>query len=204
MDDFSNLTDSKLVELCLARGSKDERPFAEIFHRHQGFVTRILFRYFSHEQDVEDLTQEVFFKAYRNLHQFEQRSSLKTWLFSIASNTAKNEFRLRSRRLVVAEESLQEMDEKLSNEAFSKPQHGVYQRENLQQAFSKLNPHEKEIFLLRDVEELSYEEIANRLGISISAAKMRVQRARLTMKRLYKESDHEKQSSNAGRNRIVY
>jgi RNA polymerase sigma-70 factor (ECF subfamily) len=83
MNEFSKLSDFDLVSLCIKFGSKDERPFIELFQRHTTYVNRILWRYFPSEQDVEDLTQEVFFKIYRNLAQFESRSTLKTWIFTI-------------------------------------------------------------------------------------------------------------------------
>lgn len=191
MNNFSHLTDTELVELCLVRSGKDERPFAEIFDRYHAFVVRVLYRYFSREQDVEDVAQEVFFKAYRNLEQYEGRSSLKTWLFSIAANTAKNELRKRSRRPAVIDQSLQEMDEFLPGEAESLPQHNIHQRQAFQQAFSQLSTQEQEILLLKDFEELTYEEIASQLNLSVSAAKMRVQRVRLAMKNHYQENAHE-------------
>ena len=190
MNDLSHLTDTELVSLCLARSSKDERPFSEIFHRYHTFVERVLFRYFSREQDVEDMAQEVFFKAYRSLEQFEGRSSLKTWLFSIAANTAKNELRKRSRRPAVVDQSLQEMEEVLPGEAESLSQHNIHQQQAFQQVFSQLSPQEQEILLLKDVEELTYEEIASQLNLSVSAAKMRVQRARLAIKNFYQEKNH--------------
>ncbi|MBL6961195.1 MAG: RNA polymerase sigma factor [Anaerolineales bacterium] len=195
MDDLSHLTDTELISLCLARSSKDERPFAEIFHRHHAIVARVIFRYFPHEQDVEDLAQEVFFKAYRSLEQYEGRSSLKTWLYSIATNTAKNELRKRSRRPVVVDQSLQEMEEVLPDEAEALPKHNIHQQQTFQQAFSQLSAPEQEILLLKDAEELTYEEIAGQLNLSVSAAKMRVQRARLAMKTYYQEKDHVQQSS---------
>jgi len=67
MDELDSLTDEELVALCLERGSKDDRPFAELFQRHYALVKRVAYRCFPHELDSEDLAQEVFFKAYRSL-----------------------------------------------------------------------------------------------------------------------------------------
>ena len=99
MIEYENLSDLDLIALCLKSGSRDERPFYELFQRQAPFINRILWRYFPSEQDVEDLAQEVFFKIYRSLNQFESRSSLKTWIFTITINTAKNELRKRNLRL---------------------------------------------------------------------------------------------------------
>ena len=191
MDTLSNLTDPELTALCLARSGKDERPFAELFRRHHLFVERALFRYFPREQDVEDLSQEVFFKAYRSLAQFEGRSSLKTWLFSIATNTAKNELRNRARRPNLSDKSLQDMGEFLFDHDQTQPQHLSHEQQVLQQAFSKLSMQEQEILLLKDVQEMTYEEISSQLNLSVSATKMRVQRARLAMKKQVQENEYE-------------
>ena len=191
MDDaLSSLTDQELVSLCIARSGKDERPFAELFRRHHLFVQRVLSRYFVREQDVEDLTQEVFLSAYRGLQQFEGRSSLKTWLFSIATNSAKNELRKRSRRPSIIEQALLEIEEQFPDFAETAPQQMIRQQA-FERAFSQLAPAEQQILQLKDIEELTYDEIASQLDLSVSAAKMRVQRARLAMKTFYQENTHE-------------
>ena len=192
MIDVSSLTDEELIALCLARGSKDERPITEIFHRHHAFVARVLFRYFPNEEDVEDLAQDVFFKVYRSIHTFEGRSSLKTWLFSIATNTAKNELRKRSRRPAVIDRSLQELEMQLPDSDETRPQYAIPQQEVFQQAFTQLSPDEQKILLLKDARALTYEEIASQLNLSVSAAKMRVQRARLAMRK-YSQGDQNDQ-----------
>ncbi len=187
MDEISELSDFDLVSLCIKSGSKDERPFIELFQRHATFVNRILWRYFPSEQDVEDLTQEVFFKIYRNLAQFESRSSLKTWIFTIATNTAKNEIRNRSRRPDLIDQ-IHYDTEFLNDRENDLP---LIEENPLQQiieqAYEKLSPVEKEILLLKDKNEMTYKEVAGHLGISESAAKMRVQRSRLAMKKKYQE-----------------
>jgi len=104
MDELNNLSDSDPVSLCIKSGSKDERPFIELFQRNTPFINRILWRYFPSEQDVEDLTKEVFFKIFRTLAQFHNRSSLKTWIFTVATNTAKNEIRGRNRRPIIIDQ----------------------------------------------------------------------------------------------------
>ena len=73
-------SDADLVTLWQTRGARDDRPFQELFRRHQHLVWRICYSYIRHSQDAEDLTQEVFLKAYRSLDAFEGRSSFKTWI----------------------------------------------------------------------------------------------------------------------------
>lgn len=191
MDDLRSLSDQELISLAIVRGTKDERPFTELFHRYHLFVSRVLYRYFPLTEDVEDLTQEVFFKAYRGLKEFHGRSSLKTWLFSIASNTAKNEIRNRSRRPALIENPLDEIAGQLRDETKNEPHALFQQQQDFSASFARLEPRDQEILLFKDIESLSHEEISQRLHISVSASKMRVQRARQTMKKLYQEQDYE-------------
>lgn len=191
MNDLHSLSDQELISIAITRGAKDERAFNELFHRYHLFVSRVLYRYFPLAEDVEDLTQEVFFKAYRGLGQFGGRSSLKTWLFSIANNTAKNELRNRSRRPALAENSVDEFEEFLPDESQDSLK-ALFRREDFLMSFAQMEAHEQQVLLLKDVEGLSYEEIARRLQISLSASKMRVQRARQTLRKIYQEQDHER------------
>ena len=88
---FAELSDAALIEVCQQRGAKDDRPFQELFRRYQSVVWRVCYSYMRNREDAEDLTQDVFFKVYRNLYQFEGRSSFKTWVYRVAINTCQNE-----------------------------------------------------------------------------------------------------------------
>jgi RNA polymerase sigma-70 factor (ECF subfamily) len=191
MDELSQLNDSDLVSQCLKLGSRDERPFVELFQRHQAYVSRLLWRYFPSEQDVEDLTQEVFFKVYRNLNQFQHKSSLKTWIFTITMNTAKNEIRTRSRRPAVLDQINQDLENFIPEEADVTQIEEIGHLREIEHAFVQLSPQEQEILNLKDKEGMTYKEIADHLGITESAAKMRVQRSRLNMKKKYLEIQYE-------------
>ena len=85
---LSELTDDELVVAAVARGNRDDRPFRELWRRHQRMVYRTCYSFFRNGEDAEDLTQDVFLKAYRNLKGFEGRSSFKTWINRIAINSA--------------------------------------------------------------------------------------------------------------------
>ncbi len=186
---YSDLTDQQLVALCLERGDRDDRPLTELFNRHHRMVWRVCFRYLEDPDDAADLTQETFFRAYQNLATFEGRSSLKTWLYRIASNLCQNELRRRSRRPRLIERSVEDL-EALVPEAPSLEQQSQrkLQRAKLSNAIGKLRPEELEMLLLRDFEGRSYSEIAQIQGVSLSAAKMRIHRARLALQRIYVQS----------------
>ncbi len=184
------LTDEELVELSIQRGGRDERPFRELMRRHRQMIWRTSYSFVRNSEDADDLTQDIFFKAYRNLHTFAGRASFKTWLNRIAINTSQNEVRRRSRRPQESEADIREMAEYLPGSESASVESMVRQRalsQHLQQALTELRPEEFEVIFLRDVEERPYAEIADILGIGLSAAKMRVQRARLALQVAYRQ-----------------
>jgi RNA polymerase sigma-70 factor (ECF subfamily) len=181
--DLAELTDQALVDLCKKRGAKDDRPFEELVKRHQAAVWRVCYYFLGDALDAEDIVQDVFFKAYRGLPGFEGRASFRTWLNQIAINTSKNELRMRSRRPAVVEEELGDVREPIEMvEGLDQRWQGMTGREELAQALEMLQPDQFTALQLRDVESRSYAEVAHMLGISQSAAKMRVQRARLALR----------------------
>lgn len=183
-----DLSDTELVQLFQARDGRDDRPFRELFRRYQTVVWRACYGMMRNSRDAEDLTQEVFFKAYRSLGKFEGRSSFKTWIYRIAINTAQNEIRRRSRRAQEAETAVEDMAEYLpSNTSLEATVLARQQHRLLQQAMASLRPEEYEVLYLKDIEERPYAEIAEQLNISLSAAKMRVQRARLALRVAYRQ-----------------
>ncbi|MEM7119458.1 MAG: sigma-70 family RNA polymerase sigma factor [Chloroflexota bacterium] len=183
-----DLSDAELVALFQAREGRDDRPFRELFRRYQQVVWRACYGMMRNSRDAEDLTQEVFFKAYRNLTKFEGRSSFKTWIYRIAINTSQNEIRRRSRRAQEADTAVEDMAEYLpSNTSLEATILARQQRHLLQQSMASLRPEEYEVLYLKDVEERPYAEIAEQLNISLSAAKMRVQRARLALRVAYRQ-----------------
>ena len=184
---FAELSDAALIEVCIERGTKDDRPFQELFRRYQSVVWRVCYSYMRNREDAEDLTQEVFFKVYRSLHQFEGRSSFKTWLYRVAINTCQNEIRRRGRRPKEAETEMETIAEIMpSGQPLEKTYQEQYQRELLAEALACLDPGVSEILYMKDMEERPYNEIADMLDIGVSAAKMRVQRARLALQVQYR------------------
>ncbi len=184
---LTDLDDDQLVLLCLNRGQRNDRPYQELFRRHNKMVWHICYRFLGNGSDAEDMTQEVFFKAYRNLEKFEGRSLFKTWIYRIAVNTCQNELRRRSRRPQESQTELEVATEFIpSAETVDQTYDQLALSELLADALNALRPSEKEIIILKDVEERPYADIADIMNISLSAAKMRVQRARLALQREYK------------------
>lgn len=189
---MTHLTDEELVQLCQQRGNRDDRPFQELMRRYQRLVWRVCYRFMGNGDDAEDLTQEVFFKVYRNLASFEGRSTFKTWLYRIAINTAQNELRARARRPQESETELETaaefipMPETVEETVLEKGK-----SERLAAAFASLRPEDVQILHYKDIEQKQYDEIAALLGIGLSATKMRVQRARLSLQAIYQQLSEE-------------
>ncbi|MCP4429120.1 MAG: RNA polymerase sigma factor [Chloroflexi bacterium] len=182
----SNLTDQELVQLCQDKSIQGEWPFQELVHRYQAIVWRVCYSSFHNPQDAEDLTQEVFLKVYRKLDTFERRSSFKTWIYRIAINTCLNEIRHRSRRPQETVSAIEDMVDFLPSPITTDAEWQIRaQREQLALALAHLRPDEYEILRLKDIEERPYADITNSLGIGLSAAKMRAQRARRALQSIY-------------------
>lgn len=183
---LSDLSDETLAQLCKERGLKDQRPFTELYRRYQGYVWRICYYYVQTPQGAEDLMQEVFFKVYRGLKDFEGRSSLKTWLNRIANNTCLNEIRSWEQRPQLYSEPFEFFADFIRAEedaGFSRSRTPVLT--DMALAMTKLHSDEIEVIQMKDLDERTYDELAQMLEISVSAAKMRVQRARLSLRAAY-------------------
>ncbi len=186
---FSSLEtyeDQELVSLAQKRGNRDSRPFQLLMARHQNTVWRVCYNFFNNADDAEDLAQEVFLKAYRNLHRFEGRSSFKTWIYRIAINTSQNELRKRSRRPTTSPTTLETASEIIpSGQNVEATVQRNARNELLKQALQQLKPNEFQALMLKDIEGKPYQEIAEEMDISLSAAKMRVQRSRNALKKQF-------------------
>jgi RNA polymerase sigma-70 factor (ECF subfamily) len=184
------LSDEALVELTLKRLGKDQRPFEELYRRHQAMVWRICQRFMGSPRDAEEVMQETFFRAYRNLAKFQGRSSFKTWIYRIAVNTNHNALKKRMKLLERGATPLEEFSEVLPGSINPEKQLLILeQRSQLAAAFERLKGADMEILRLREIEGLRYTEIAKELGIKLSTAKMRVIRARVALQEAYRQID---------------
>ena len=164
------MTDGALVRRTL---DGDARAFTELVDRHAAACLRFATRMLGERSDAEDVAQETFLRAFKALAHYDERLPFRTWLFSILINrcrTALSQRTRRERRVVFDNEAL----ERSSVEA---AQDAMELREELNRAIANLPAEQREAFLLRHVEDLSYEEIMSVTGAGMSALKMRVKRA---------------------------
>ena len=159
----------------------DIEAFEEIYKLISGFVYSVAFRIANNKSDAEEVTQDVFVQIFKNLKNFKFKSSFKTWVYRVTFNTAINKYRQAQRE----KNHKQEYETIAINESSYKKSAEFIDQENAEKTInhllSKLNPDEKASILLREIEGLSYKEIAEVLKLNINTVRSRLKRARESM-----------------------
>ncbi len=155
--------------------------FEKIYRATSDFIYNVAYRITNDREDAQEVTQNVFLKIYKNLKSFRFQSSFKTWIYRIAVNTAINISKRTSKELSrrieynddielkYAHDPTKETIDKKSNEVLVKSMLNI------------LNPDQRVCVVLRDIEGLSYKEIAETLKININTVRSRLKRARETL-----------------------
>jgi len=168
--------------------------FDEIFHRHQSMVFNLTLRILGDREEALDVSQEVFFAVYRKLRRFRGESSLKTWIYRIAINCATNRCRwwnrLRRCGTVSLDEHLNRDESRTFSESLESrgrtPEQALLLQETricIQRSLLRLPVQQRVAIIMREIEGLSYEEIAELLQISLGTVKSRIARGREELKR---------------------
>ena len=176
--------------------SKDSLSFDELFDRYHSMVFNLAYRILGDREEALDVTQDVFLTVFCKLKSFRGDSSLKTWIYSIAVHRTSNRFRwwnrLRRRGTVSLEEHLSRKPDddysiKLKSTVQSPEEALISQeeREQITQWLQVLPVEQRVAVILRDIEGLTYEEIAESLHISLGTVKSRIARGREMLKRRF-------------------
>jgi RNA polymerase sigma-70 factor (ECF subfamily) len=161
----------------------DHDAFRHLVERHSRSVFRLAYRLTGHEQDAEDVVQETFLRAFREIRRFEARSSFATWLYRITVNCSHDLLRQRPRagsRPSLDDPELQVTAELADQSASADPLRELASRridERVRLAMGELSDQERSAFVMRHFEGLSIEEIGRVLDLKTSAAKHSVFRA---------------------------
>jgi RNA polymerase sigma-70 factor, ECF subfamily len=160
----------------------DKDAFAVLVDRYYQRCLRFAVRMLGNREDGEEAVQDSFIRAYRTLHRYEHRDRFEGWLFKILVNRCRTMAGARSRR---------QWDEQLDEQmpAAQGGQEDPFLREDIERALARLSPEQREAFILKHVEEMTYEEMAELTGADVSALKMRVMRARERLQRLLARED---------------
>lgn len=193
-------TDARLVERLVAR---DERAFTTLVRAYERRVFAIVLRMIGNRAEAEDLAQEVFVQVFKAIGSFRGESKLSTWIYRIAINLCKNRSKYLRVRHSGQEEQIEALqdhvpmgDAKRANVAnVERPDEmmaGKQVERIVQNAILELEPSFRECLVLRDVEDLSYEEIGAITGLPEGTVKSRIHRARAQLKELVESALGEK------------
>jgi len=167
----------------------DTNALTGLLRRYEGKIFRLALHITQNREDAEDVLQETFLKAFEHLNQFQGNSKFYTWIVRIAVNQALMKLRKRkSDRAVSLDEQLDTGEDTVAREiaAWDENPEQRYSREELNHiltsAVDDLTPIYRAVFVLRDIEELSTEETAEALNLSVPAVKSRLLRARLQLR----------------------
>lgn len=174
------------ADLVLEALAGEARAFEEIIQRYQKLVFNIVYHYLGRRNEVEDLAQEVFIKLYRSLDRFDTGRPLKAWIGRIASNACLDEIRRARNRKQRSFSDLSLEEEERIQHFYEKSGQGdsltqIEADESfqlLQIALGELGDKDRMAFVLREMEDLEYEEVAQALNSSQVAVRIRVSRAR--------------------------
>ena len=180
---MDNITENTIIKAS----EGDTEAFESIYKEYSGFVYNVAFRVVNNMDEAQEVTQEVFLAVYRKLKSFMFKSSFKTWVYRIAVNMAIDYTRKMSREkdyTVLYEETdglnkaIDPLGEKIEREQ---------QEKNISTLLNALSPDQRACIVLRSIEGLSYQEIAESLGININTVRSRLKRAREKLIALRKE-----------------
>jgi RNA polymerase sigma-70 factor (ECF subfamily) len=167
----------------------DTAAFGELVRRYEGKIFRLAQHVTQNREDAEDVLQETFMKAYEHLDQFQGNSKFYTWIVRIAVNQALMKLRRRKTdKSVSLDETIDTGEDTMVREiaAWDEDPEQRFSRDELggilDTAVESLDPPYRSVFVLRDIDELSTEETADALGLSVPAVKSRLLRARLQLR----------------------
>ena len=178
--------EASLIARCAAG---DEDACAELVDEHQRLVFQLALNLLGDTQEALDLSQEVFLRVFRTLPSFRGNSTLRTWIYRITVNQAKNRLRWWRRRRraqqVSLDEHVREHGDLATDAVGSSPDRVLRQKEignRLREALDRLPFDQRTAIVLREIDGLSYDEIAFSLGVAVGTIKSRLARARESLR----------------------
>ncbi len=178
-------TDEELIAQFQAG---NENAYLEIVGRFKDRLFAFVYRFVGDSDLAEDLVQDTLIKVYTHRHAYREIARFSTWIYTIAGNLARTELRKRKRRATFSMSSLgigdREYELPSEDYAPTKTLEGEQTEKHIRNALAKLPLHFRTVIILRDVQELSYEEISKIMKIPLGTVKSRVNRARLRLQEM--------------------
>jgi len=188
MDNKYKYTDEELI---LRFQDGDEQAYTELVHRYRDRLMSFVFRFIGEMEKAEDIVQDTLLKLYTHRHYYRNIAKFSTWIYTIAGNLAKTELRRKKRHRVT---NLSQMGTEESEYILPSVEpetgetaQGHFAEKQIQKAIQELPLHFRTVIILRDIQELSYEEISNIVDVPLGTVKSRINRARLQLQQSLKE-----------------
>jgi len=171
--------------------ARDERAFRELLEAHRDRVYNICYRMLGNRHESEDVAQEVFITVFKTIDTFREESKFSTWLYRVAVNHCKNRIKYLARRFDKQKDELDEQSSGANGTPIGAPLPsapdralaGAQMEKLLQEAIASLDEEQRTVVILRDVEDLSIEEICEITQLPDGTVKSRLHRARLVLRK---------------------
>ena len=177
-------------ELMLKFQNGDELAYNELVNRYKNKLLNFIYRYFGSKDDAEDILQETFIKLYYKKDYYKPISEFSTWIYTIAANLSKTELRKRKRRKTsqLSEVGVENKEFDIRYEDDTDLEINTeYNEHEINKAIQDLETPFRTAFILRDIQELSYEEISKITEVPLGTIKSRINRARIQLQGKLKE-----------------
>jgi len=188
MDKQLVYTDEDLIERFQ---NGDEQAYIELVNRYRDRLMNFVYRFVNDYEQSEDIAQETLIKLYTHKHYYKKIAKFSTWIYTIAANLAKSELRKKKSRKVtnLSQMSTQEKEYELPADQPDTDQaiESEFIEKRIQAAIQKLPLHFKTVTILREIQELSYEEISKIVDAPLGTVKSRINRARLQLQKELKD-----------------
>jgi len=163
----------------------DERAYVELVNRYKDRLLNFVFQFLGDMEQAEDVVQDTMLRLYEKKHYYKEIAKFSTWIYTIARNLANTELRKRKRRKTTYLSHMSKDERQYEIPAVQdnvdQSLHNEFIQDRIKSAISKLPEHYKTVIILRDIQELSYDDISNIVGVPLGTIKSRINRARLQL-----------------------
>ncbi len=182
--DYKKSSDEELIRYFQ---DEDNEAFNEIVERYKDKLVNFIYRYTGNRDDAEDFAQDAFLKLYKSKHLYKEIAKFSTWFYTIALNTVRTNLKKKSRMNTLSINNYDVENEKDFDLHDDSPEPdsivgSQMEVEFIQKAINNLDKSFKEVILLRDVQNLEYDEIAKITGLPLGTVKSRINRGREKLK----------------------
>jgi len=182
MQDFETRTDEELARMTQEGNTA---AFGTLVERYEARLSRYGHKFLSVEEDIEDMLQEIYIRAYRNIQSFDTKQRFSPWIYRIAHNTFVNELRRKSRAPFFTVDFDSFLAHPLAAEKTEQASEDREMKEMVEKGLANVPPKYREVLILFYQEELSYQEIADVLQVPLGTVSVRLKRAKEALAKAY-------------------